>query len=246
MSINYWEQIKFSQPTTKQLQRNVENTQSKAAKKGKQLHPITVTGRNITTTWWGNAWCKNLERYADYQSRIERGKRYVRAGTVVDLQIEQGKISARVQGSRKTPYKVEIRISPISEEQCQKIIDRCTKKVSNLEYLLSGNFPDEMKDLFGSRGGLFPAPKEISFSCSCPDWALMCKHVAAVLYGVGVRLDEDPLLFFKLRGIDINCFVDVSLATKVDKLLENANEAYTTSGRILSENTDFTALFGIL
>ncbi len=246
MSRNYWEIRDYGQPTEQKLKSNVENTRKKASQKGKQLHPIIVSGRNITASWWGNAWCRNLERYADYETRIARGKRYVRSGTVVDLQIEQGKIRARVQGSKRTPYKVEIRISPLSEEQCQRIIDRCTTKVSNLEQLLTGSFPEEMKELFGGKDGLFPSPREISFSCSCPDWALMCKHVAAVLYGVGVRFDEDPLLFFKLRGIDIERFVDVSLASKVDKMLANAQTASQNSERILAENTDITALFGVL
>ncbi len=246
MSRNYWEIKNYDQPTEQKLRSNVENTRRKATQKGKQLHPIIVTDRNITTSWWGNAWCRNLERYADYKTRIARGKRYVRSGTVVDLQIEQGKISARVQGSKRTPYKVEIRISPLSEAQCQRIIDRCTSKVSNLEQLMTGCFPEEMKELFGGKEGLFPSPREISFTCSCPDWALMCKHVAAVLYGVGVRFDEDPLLFFQLRGIDINRFVDVSLASKVDKMLANAQTASQNSGRILAENTDLTSLFGVL
>lgn len=246
MSRNYWEIRDYGQPTEQKLKSNVENTRKKASKKGKQLHPIIVSGRNITTSWWGNAWCRNLERYADYETRIARGKRYVRSGTVVDLQVEHGKIHARVQGSKRTPYKVEIRISPLSEAQCQRIIDRCATKVSNLEQLLTGSFPEEMKELFGGKDGLFPSPREISFSCSCPDWALMCKHVAAVLYGVGVRFDEDPLLFFKLRGIDIDRFVDVSLASKVDKMLANAQTASRNSERILAGDTDISALFGVL
>lgn len=118
MSRNYWKKESFQQPTVFELQHNAENTRQKAAKKGKTLHPIIVSGRNITSSWWGDAWCKNLERYADFSSRIDRGKRYVRSGTVVDLQIEKGQVSAKVQGSRKTPYKVEVRISPMPEDAC--------------------------------------------------------------------------------------------------------------------------------
>lgn len=245
MAKSYWESTHFSQPTTEKLQKNAESTRKKATQKGTQLHPIVVTGRNITTSWWGSAWCRNLERYADFSSRIERGKRYVRSGMVVDLQIQPGKISAKVQGSRRTPYKVEIRISPLSQESCQSIIDRCSEKIANLEALIDGSFPEEMKELFGGKGGLFPMPKEISFSCSCPDWALMCKHVAAALYGVGVRFDEDPLLFFQLRGIDVERFVDVSLANRVDQLLANA-ETGSQSSRIIEDNCDLTSLFGVL
>ena len=246
MSRNYWTTEYFSQPTETELKKNVQNTQKKAVKKGKELHPIIVTGRAITKSWWGNAWCNNLERYADFESRIDRGRRYVRSGTVVDLQIEKGRVTARVQGSRRLPYKVEVRISPLSEEKCQRIIDRCTQKIANIEQFINGSFPDEMKELFEGRDGLFPEPKEIGFTCSCPDWALMCKHVAAALYGVGVRLDDDPLLFFELRGIDINRFIDVTLASKVDTMLENALLAETTSSRILSGSSDLTGLFGVL
>ena len=246
MSKSYWESGVFQQPTENELRRNVENTRRKAEKKGKSLHPVIVEGRNITHSWWGNAWCKNLERYADFASRVDRGKRYVRSGTVVDLQIEKGHVSAKVQGSRKTPYKVEIRISPMSEETCQNIIERCSTKVSTIEQLVSGSFPEELKELFGGHNGLFPAPREISFGCSCPDWALMCKHVAAVLYGIGVRLDEDPLLFFELRGIDINRFIDVTLSNKVDKLLENAETALERSERVMGSTNDLSGLFGVL
>ena len=134
----------------------------------------------------------------------------MRTGTVIDLKIQKGKIIARVQGTRKTPYRVEIRISPLTEQKCEAILDRCGK-IETLERLLSGDFPDEMKELFQGEDGLFPQPSEISFQCSCPDWALMCKHVAAALYGVGARLDMNPALFFELRGIEIGRFVDVRM-----------------------------------
>ena len=199
-------------------------------------------GRTICTSWWGKAWCENLERYADYASRIDRGKRYVRNGSVIDLQIEQGLIKARVQGSRSTPYKVEIHISPLSEQKCQKIMDQCGRKLDSLETLLSGQFPDDMKDLFFQKDGLFPSPSEISLHCSCPDWALMCKHVAASLYGVGTRFDRDPLLFFTLRGIDVGHFIDVTLQDRVDTMLQNAE---SRTDRML-DSDDLTSIFGDL
>lgn len=207
------------------------------------MHPIAVSGRKITKSWWGTAWCENLERYADYASRLERGKRYVRSGTVVDLKVEKGRIEARVQGRRKTPYKVEIRISPLNQQRCQNIIDQCSEKIENMEELMSGNFPENMKELFLGEDGLFPKPSEISFNCSCPDWALMCKHVAAALYGVGVRLDENPALFFELRGIDMDKFIDVALENRVETMLENAQKP---SNRILDDDVDVKQLFGVM
>ena len=201
-----------------------------------------IEGRTIAKSWWGRAWCRNLEQYADFESRLDRGKRYVRTGAVLDLKIQKGKVLAKVQGSRKTPYKVEIRISPLSEEKCQHILESCGKRIENLEALATGNFPAELKELFTGQDGLFPTPKEISFACSCPDWALMCKHVAAVLYGIGARLDSQPTLFFELRGVDIDRFLDVAVANKVEAMLENAQKP---SPRIL-EGADLDALFGVL
>ena len=239
---SYWNSgIRYSQPTTSELKKRSAESIRREKGKGSALEPVCVTGRTIAKNWWGQAWCSNLEQYADYASRLDRGKRYIRTGAVLDLKIEKGKIRAKVQGTRKTPYKVEIRISPLSEEKCQEIIKKCSRKIENLESLLSGTFPEELKELFQGNNGLFPEPKEISFNCSCPDWALLCKHVAAALYGVGVRLDNDPALFFQLRGINMDHFIDITLANKVETMLENAGNF---SSRIIEGNVD--SLFGVL
>lgn len=237
----YWDGGTYSQPAASELKRKSEASRRSAEKKGKKLEPVVIQGRAITKSWWGNAWCANLERYADYESRLDRGKRYVRTGAVIDLKIEKGKIQAKVQGSRKTPYKVGIRISPLSEDRCQEIIAACGRRIENLEKLLAGDFPEELKELFTQKNGLFPAPREISFSCSCPDWALMCKHVAATLYGVGARLDEDPSLFFTLRGIEMGRFIDVAIANRVELMLQNATQP---SERIIAEG-EVLGLFGV-
>ncbi|MBD5546475.1 MAG: hypothetical protein HDQ97_03635 [Lachnospiraceae bacterium] len=236
----YWEGTVYEQPSEDKIRKNAADTVQKEKKKGKTLSPVIITGRTIAKEWWGKAWCENLERYADYESRLDRGKRYVRTGAVINLQIQKGKVSARVQGRRKTPYKVEIKISPLSEERCQKIITLCGNKIQNLEALMEGNFPEELREAFLQQGGLFPEPKEISFGCSCPDWALMCKHVAAVLYGVGARFDENPLLFFELRGLDVGRLIDVTLADRVEKMLENADRP---SERII-QREDYLKIFG--
>ena len=219
----------------------MEASRKSAEKKGKVLKPVVIQGRSIANSWWGQAWCANLERYADFESRLERGKRYVKTGAVIDLKIGKGKILAKVQGSRKTPYKAEIRISPLSEERCQEIIGQCGQRVENLEKLLAGDFPVELKELFTERDGLFPSPREISFSCSCPDWALMCKHVAAALYGIGARLDENPSLFFELRGIEVGRFIDVAIANRVEVMLKNAGRK---SARMIRDE-DVLELFGV-
>lgn len=239
----YWDdEMTYSQPTGESLKKNAGDTLKKARSRGKAMEPVIISGRTIARTWWGKAWCENLERYADYESRLDRGKRYVRTGTVVDLKIQKGKILARVQGRRKTPYKVEIRISPLSEARCQEIMSRCGRRIENLETLLNGDFPVEMKTLFLEKGGLFPEPKEISFSCSCPDWALMCKHVAAALYGVGARLDEKPERFFELRGIDMGRLIDVTIQNRIESMLANADRP---SERIV-DGSGWDGLFGVL
>lgn len=238
----YWNTSEYSQPETRMIKQNARDTVRREKSKGKQMEPVVVQkGKKIAVSWWGQAWCRNLERYADYESRLDRGKRYVRTGAVVDLKIRKGKVQARVQGRRKTPYKVEIRISPLSEERCQYAISQCEKKIENLERLLQGEFPAELKELFAGEHGLFPSPKEISFSCSCPDWALMCKHVAAVLYGIGARFDENPLLFFTLRGIEVDRFIDVALENRIETMLKNADKS---SERIISSD-HWQELFGL-
>ena len=238
----YWNDISgYSQPTTSKLKNNAKETAKRERARGNTMEPVVVQGRKIVTSWWGMAWCHNLEQYADYESRLDRGKRYVRTGAVVDLKIKKGRVTARVQGRRKAPYKVDIRISPLSEERCQYAISRCERKIENLELLLKGEFPEELKELFTGNEGLFPSPREISFTCSCPDWALMCKHVAAALYGIGARFDENPLLFFELRGIDVGRFIDVALESRVECMLKNADRA---SERIIQEDV-WEELFGM-
>lgn len=241
----YWNDTTvYSQPSAEELRRRASESLQTATKKGRHYEPVIVktTRGPICESWWGQAWCENLEGYADYASRLERGQRYVRSGAVVDLQIRNGSVEAKVQGRRKAPYKVTIHIGRLSEEKCQSIIGRCNQKISSIETLVSGEFPEELKDVFTEEGGLFPTPREISFSCTCPDWALMCKHVSAVMYAIGVRFDENPFYFFELRGIDVDRFINVALENRLDLMLEHAD---CSSDRIISgENVN--ALFGIL
>lgn len=241
----YWDDMTvYSQPSAGELKRLAAESIARSGKKGQTLYPVKTAKKRgaLCESWWGKAWCDNLERYADYANRLERGKSYVRSGAVIDLQVEEGRITAKVQGRRKTPYKVEIRIGRLSEENCQRIIDRCTAKIESLEMLVRGEFPEELKELFIEEGSLFPTPKEISFVCSCPDWAMMCKHVAAVMYGIGVRFDENPFFFFLLRGIDPERFIGVALESSVEKMLSNAGNS---SDRIIVDE-NLTELFGVI
>lgn len=243
MSRSYWDTERtYSQPAASQIRENARQTAKQEWQRGRILEPVVISGEEIATTWWGRAWCDNLEKYMDYENRLERGIRYVRTGAVVDLKIQKGKVVARVQGRRKAPYKVEVRISPLSEERCQAAIKKCSRRIESLDSLMRGDFPEELKELFVGEQGLFPKPQEISLICSCPDWAILCKHVAAVLYGIGKRFDEDPRLFFELRGIDVNRFVDITMETRIDSMLRNADRPST---RII-ESDDWKKMFGVL
>ena len=210
-------------------------------KKWNQVKPLDPRSRILCQSWWGKAWCENLERYADYENRLPRGKRYVKCGCVLDLKIDKGKVEALVQGSSSKPYSITVQIDPLSEDREKEILEKTSSRIENLESLLRGDFPEDCKKIFFEKDGLFPSPKEIHFDCSCPDWATMCKHVAASLYAVGIQLDHEPAAFFTLRGIEIDAFVDQLLRDRVGQMLENAN---ARSSRII-EDADIAGLFGI-
>jgi uncharacterized Zn finger protein len=171
------------------------------AKKGTPLSPVSTNGRTIASTFWGKAWCDNLERYSDLANRLPRGRTYVRNGSVIDLQVDGGQVKALVSGSEL--YRVSVEVTPVTARRWRTLCDECAEGIDSLVELLQGRFAKGvMERLCAPTKGLFPAPDELSFSCSCPDAALMCKHVAATLYGVGARLDEKPELLFVLRKAD--------------------------------------------
>jgi uncharacterized Zn finger protein len=222
-------------------QKNIE----KLRKKNPNLAPVVVEGRAIAKTWWGKAWNSNLESYADYSNRIGRGSAYVKNGMVLDLQITPGEVAALVQGTREKPYEVHVKISKMQPGKWNAIAAQCSHKIGSLADLIEGKFPAELSEAFLRQGeGLFPTPKEIHFDCSCPDWAGMCKHVAAVLYGIGARLDHDPLLFFTLRGIDFSALLKKSVEGKIESLLKNAGKK---SRRVMDglDNAGIAELFGV-
>lgn len=180
---------------------NAARAVAKMAGKGRSVSPVNLAGRTIASTFWGKAWCDNLESYSDFSNRMPRGRTYVRNGSVVDLQIAEGKVTAMVCGSEL--YRIEVKIKPLSSAHWDRIQTDCAGKIDSLIELLQGRLSDGVMQIVTHRElGLFPKPAEISLKCSCPDWADMCKHVAASLYGVGARLDKQPELLFLLRGID--------------------------------------------
>lgn len=183
--------------------RKAESAAARAKKGGATLSPVAPSRGAIARTFWGKAWCDNLERYSDFANRLPRGRTYVRNGSVIDLAIGQGEVRAQVVGS--SLYHVEVRVAAVGEKQWKAIGADCAGSIDSMVELLRGTFSKAVMERLCRPGdGLFPAPKEIDFTCSCPDWASMCKHVAAVLYGVGARLDQRPELLFQLRRVDGN------------------------------------------
>ena len=224
-----------------QKKENARRQLEKLRKDNPDMSPVRVEGKKIANTWWGVSWCKNLESYADYRNRIGRGSAYVKNGFVLDLQIEQGAIEGKVLGSYL--YDINIKIDQLDEKNREQLTAAVGRKIDNIEDLLSGNFPKEFGEIFlTQQKGLFPSPKEIHLDCDCPDWADMCKHVAAVLYGVGARLDADPLLFFKLRGIDVSEFIKKSIEEKLQNMMKNAG---SVTKRVIKDE-DIAAIFPAL
>ena len=171
------------------------------AKKGHVVEPVQIEGRTIASTFWGAAWCTNLESYSDFENRLPRGRTYVRNGSVVDLKVSEGLVKAFVSGSEL--YTVEVKFADLAKARWKQVKESCAGSIDSVVDLLQGKLSDgAMRVLTSKATGLFPAPREITMKCSCPDWATMCKHVAAVMYGVGARLDTKPELLFVLRGVD--------------------------------------------
>jgi uncharacterized Zn finger protein len=215
---------------------SIEERRRKAEREAARLEsasPVIIKGSQIATTFWGKSWCRNLERYSDYANRLPRGRTYLRSGCVVDLQISPQMVDSLVSGTRL--YTVEVKVSAISKPRWKAVCHDCAGAIDSLVALLEGRFSKvTMERLCQQKTGLFPTPAEIKFDCSCPDSARMCKHVAAVLYGIGARLDEKPELLFTLRDVD-----------KQD-LITNASQRLTKSKTAkYLETDDLSELFGI-
>ena len=210
---------------------------AKLKKKGHPVSPVVVEGRTIVKTFWGKAWCENLEQYSDFANRLPRGRTYVRNGSVIDLQIAPGEIQALVSGS--SIYKVAVKVAPVAKARWQSICTDCAGAIDSLIELLQGRFSKGvMERVCRQKTGLFPSPHEITLSCSCPDWASMCKHVAAVLYGIGARLDQQPDLLFRLHNVD-----EKELIAGAGKALPQAKRA-PAANKVLG-GEDLAAMFGL-
>lgn len=241
---SYWNEFAPYVPKAQKI-KIAEKTRASMAKKGVILEPVIVEGRKIAQTWWGKAWIDNLERYADYSNRVPRGRSYLRNGSVLDLKISLNRVVALISGSRPKPYTVEVSISSLDKKAEKKLIEKSRASLDSIQALLSGDFPADLKEEFFKQGtGLFPSPKEIKLDCTCPDWAEMCKHVAAALYGAAVRLDKNPELFFTLRGIKIESFVDEMVKEESDKIIKKSKRK--SERAIISSDSEIAGMFGIV
>ncbi|WP_297455737.1 hypothetical protein [Ferrovum sp.] len=233
MSYGYW---KPYVPVAKR-RAQAEKAVTKAKKAGQDMRPVVIEGRAIAKTFWGKAWCDNLEAYSDFENRLPRGRTYVRNGSVIDLKIEPGRVHALVIGS--SLYKIQIGITVVPDTHWKSLAKECIGSIASLVELLQGKLSKAvMERICQPKTGLFPTPKDIQFDCSCPDWATMCKHVAAVLYGVGARLDAQPELLFTLRQVNAN-----DLVTQAAELSVNTKKT-PVRGKVL-DDSQLADVFGI-
>jgi uncharacterized Zn finger protein len=204
-------------------------------KAGQNVAPVVIEGRNIAASFWGKAWCDNLEGYQDYANRLPRGRSYVRNGAVIDLSIRPREVKAKVIGSEI--YSILITIKPLTAAAWTSICADCAGRIDSLVELLQGRLSKPvMQRVCRQADGLFPKPAEIKFSCSCPDAATMCKHVAAALYGAAARLDAEPELLFRLRAVD---------AGEIFANLEAALPASRSGAGARLDANDLSDIFGI-
>ena len=179
--------------------------------RSEDAQPVVIEGRQIAHTFWGEAWCEHLEQFSDFENRLPRGRTYVRNGSVCHLEIATGQVRAVVIG--RDLYDVTIEIDELPARQWRDLKGKCAGQIGSLLELLEGRLSDRvMAEVCDVDRGLFPKPAQIHLACSCPDWAVMCKHVAAVLYGVGSRLDSRPELLFLLRDVDAQELISTEMA----------------------------------
>ena len=232
MSYNQWAPYVPVAKRRAQAQRAM----AKLRKQGKHIEPVEVEGRKIARSFWGEGWCKQLEQFSDYDNRLPRGRTYVRNGSVAHLAISKGKIEAIVSGSAL--YHVDIAIKPLAKQKWETLCQQCTGQIGSMLELLQGQLSNQvMQIVTDPKTGLFPDPNEITLSCDCPDWADMCKHIAAVLYGIAARLDHQPELLFVLRNVDHEALISAELD------MQTATSGKSKRRRLTTQN--LSNVFGV-
>jgi uncharacterized Zn finger protein len=158
--------------------------------------------QSFGTEWWTKQWIGALEAFG-WENRLQRGRTYARTGRVMTVSVEAGRAEARVRGSRPVPYQVAIRLDAFPRGLWEGLLDRIAQKARYAGQLLAGEMPADIDELFAATGhSLFPrSQSELTTSCSCPDDANPCKHIAAVHYVLGAQFDADPFVLLRLRGM---------------------------------------------
>lgn len=222
--------------TVGERKRETERAVAELRKDGVVVKPVEITGRTIAKSFWGKSWCDNIERYRDFAYRLERGRSYVRSGSVIHLELGDGVVDALVSGTEI--YEVGIAMAPVDREHWRRLSESAAGSVGSLLELLQGKLDERVMTLMCEpQTGLFPQPIELDYVCSCPDVAKLCKHVAAVFYAIGARLDQEPELLFKLRGVDPG-----ELVAHVSK---TGRERSQGAARAIADDDDLGALFGL-
>jgi uncharacterized Zn finger protein len=219
-----------------QRRANAAKKLDKLRTKGLIVPAVEIIGRKIAGSFWGKGWCDHMESFSDYANRLPRGRTYVRNGSVCHLDIQTGRVEAIVSGSEL--YNIAVTIAPLTKRKWEAVKAACAGRIGSLIDLLRGKLAGGVMEVVSNReNGLFPLPGEIRFTCDCPDSAHMCKHIAAVLYGVGARLDHTPEKLFLLRGVSHEELVDVSAAVR--------DKAGATTSRRRIDATGLGDVFGI-
>jgi uncharacterized Zn finger protein len=158
-------------------------------------------GGSIGKTWWSKRWLDVLHSF-NMGARLSRGRSYARRGQVISIDVQEGLVAAKVQGSQARPYNIEIKLKPLSQKDWGKVTEAMAEQAIFVAKLLAGEMPNDIEEAFvAAKIPLFPkSQKELVTDCSCPDWANPCKHIAAVYYLLAEQFDDDPFLIFKLRG----------------------------------------------
>jgi uncharacterized Zn finger protein len=221
----------------------VDREIEKRRKKGESLRvEVPSQGRNLSNTFWGQAWNRNLMAYSDYESRMPRGRTYFRSGKVMNLEVQGGLITAVVAGTQI--YDVKVKVSPLEEERWALLKQKCQGRIGSMVELLAGELSDDvMREVTSLEHGLFPAPGELKLICTCPDAAGLCKHLAATLYAVGSRFDSKPSLLFTLRCVDPQELFATNAVEAIGHLTASAED--DESRRKALEGVDLNALFDV-
>ena len=189
----------------KKRRETAESIAARLTAEGEELQPVKAHGKAIASSFWGRVWCRAIEDWQDYESRLPAGRSLLKNGGVIDLKLSENRAQAQVVADRL--YQVQIRFEGVEEEQLNALRNACAGKLTSLIDLIRGDLSDDVMELICDPAfGLFPRYSELKPSCDCLDDAVLCRHAAAALYAIAPRLDDQPELFFTLRGIDPESF----------------------------------------